>query len=70
MSDPVPDPADSTPKIAYCVNTPKCYSMKSILSGSNIQYNKLPTGGNDPSISKKMLYSQVVRTSKTKTGFL
>jgi len=69
MSDPAPDPADSTPKIAYCVK-PKCYSMKSMLSGSNIQYNKLPTGGNDPSISKKMLYSQYVRTSKSKTGFL
>ena len=66
MSDPVPD---TTQKIEYCIKK-KCYSLNSIISGSNIQYNKLATGGNDPSISKKMLYSQVVRTSKSKTGFL
>ena len=70
MSDPAPDQVETNPKIEYCINKQKTHSLKSIISCSNIQYNKLATGGNDPSISKKMLYSQVVRTSKSKTGFL
>jgi hypothetical protein len=69
MSDQVQS-QDTTTKIAYCINKQKSHSLKSIISCSNIQYNKLATGGNDPSISKKMLYSQYVRTSKTQTGFL
>ena len=31
-----------------------------------IQYNKMVTSGNDPSISKAMRYSQYVKSSKTK----
>ena len=31
-----------------------------------IQYNKLVTSGNDPSISKAMRFSQYVKSSKTK----
>ena len=69
MSDPV-QTQDTPTKIEYCINKQKHNSLKSIISCSNIQYNKLSTGGNDPSISKKMLYSQVVRTSRSKTGFL
>ena len=69
MSDPVhpPTPIEINPKIEYCINKQKGRpSLKSIISCSNIQYNKLNTGGNDPSISKKMLYSQIVRNrSKT-----
>jgi len=30
-----------------------------------IRYNKLVTGGNDPSISKAMRYSQYVKTTRT-----
>jgi hypothetical protein len=30
-----------------------------------IQYNKLKTGGNDPSISKAMRYATYVRTTKS-----
>jgi hypothetical protein len=30
-----------------------------------INYNQLKTGGNDPSISKAMRYSQYVRTSRS-----
>ena len=33
-----------------------------------IQYNKLVTGGNDPSISKAMRYSQYVKYSKTRAN--
>ena len=62
--------SDPNPKIDYCIHKQKGQSMKSIISCSNIQYNKLVTGGNDPSISKKMLYSQAVRSGQGKAGFL
>jgi hypothetical protein len=32
--------------------------------GTNILYNNLVTGGNDPSISKKMKYSQYLKTTR------
>jgi len=57
---------DVNPKIAYCTKTPT--SSKTVATCSSVQYNKLNTGGNDPSISKKMLYSQLVRSNTYKTG--
>ena len=32
-----------------------------------INYNKVKTGGNDPTISKAMAYSQYIRTSQSKS---
>jgi len=36
-------------------------------SASNVGYLKAATGGNDPSISKSMRYSQYVRNTKSKS---
>jgi hypothetical protein len=62
---------DVNPKIDYCLKkqTPSI-SSKMVSTCSSVQYNQLNTGGNDPTISCKMLYAQNVRSNKYKTGFL
>ena len=58
-------------KIDYCLNKTNTTALnKATMKCSQVQYNKINTGGNDPSISQKMLYAQYVRSSKMKTGFL
>jgi hypothetical protein len=47
----------ATPKISMCQNINTC-----------AQYNKLKTGGNDPSITKSMRYSQMVNSYKYTTN--
>ena len=59
---------DVNPKISYC--TTQSTSSKTVATCSSVKYNQLNTGGNDPSISKKMLYSQLMRSNNYKTGFL
>jgi len=43
------------------------YNYKGNTTCNNIGYNKIVTGGNDPTISKAMKYSQYVQNSKPKT---
>jgi len=61
--------SDVNPKIDYCANKQPSTSSRTVATCSSVQYNKLNTGGNDPTISKKMLYSQMVRSNTYKTGF-
>jgi hypothetical protein len=61
---------DVNPKIEYCANKQSSTSSRMVATCSSVQYNKLNTGGNDPAISKRMLYSQMVRSNSYKTGFL
>jgi hypothetical protein len=58
--------SETNPKIAYCSKP----ADSSKAACSSVQYNKLNTGGNDPSISKKMLYAQYIRSTKLQTGLL
>lgn len=60
---------DINPKIEYCANKSSS-SSKNVATCTSVQYNKLNTGGNDPSISKRMLYAQIMRSKSYKTGFL
>uniref|UniRef100_A0A6C0HHA0 Uncharacterized protein n=1 Tax=viral metagenome TaxID=1070528 RepID=A0A6C0HHA0_9ZZZZ len=62
--------SDVNPKITYCVNNHPSNSSKTVATCSSVQYNKLNTGGNNPSISKRMLYAQTVRSNTYQTGFL
>lgn len=61
--------SDVNPKIDYCANKQPSTSSRTVATCSSVQYNKLNTGGNDPTISKKMLYSQMARSNTYKTGF-
>jgi hypothetical protein len=62
---------DVNPKIDYCANKQPSTSSRTVKNcSSSVQYNQLNTGGNDPTISKKMLYSQMVRSKSYKTGIL
>jgi|MesohylFT_1024984.scaffolds.fasta_scaffold05892_2 hypothetical protein len=59
------------PKIDYCLSKTNGTALnKATMTCSQVQYNKINTGGNDPSMSQKMRYAQIVRSSKTQTGFL
>jgi hypothetical protein len=69
ISDPTYIINDIQPKIRYCANKQPSTSSRTVATCSSVQYNKLNTGGNDPTISKKMLYSQMVRSNTYKTGF-
>ena len=62
--------SEINPKIEYCDNQRASTSSKTVATCSSVQYNKINTGGNDPTISKKMQYAQYIRTSKSQTGFL
>jgi hypothetical protein len=62
--------SDVNPKIDYCANKQPSTSSRSVATCSSVQYNQLNTGGNDPTISKKMLYAQMARSGTYKTGFL
>ena len=66
---PVSNPGPVNPKIEYCAKKQSSTSSRMVSTCSSVQYNKLNTGGNDPAISKKMLYSQMVRSTNYKTGF-
>ena len=55
----------SSNKIDMCNKKTKSMSMVC----SDVKYNKLNTGGNDPTLSKKMQYAQYIRSSKSKTTF-
>lgn len=59
---------DVNPKIPYCAQPST--SSRTVATCSSVKYNQLNTGGNDPNISKKMLYSQFVRSKSYKTGYL
>ena len=61
---------EETKKIDYCIKKTSGTNNNSITTCSQVQYNKLNTSGNNPTISQKMLYAQYVRSSKSKTGFL
>jgi hypothetical protein len=62
---------DINPKIDYCLKKQQpSTSSKTIATCSSVQYNKINTGGNDPSISCRMLYAQTARNSSYKTGVL
>ena len=61
---------DVNPKIDYCASKQPSTSSRTVATCSSVQYNQLNTGGNDPSISKKMLYAQMARSGTYKTGFL
>uniref|UniRef100_A0A6C0JZD6 Uncharacterized protein n=1 Tax=viral metagenome TaxID=1070528 RepID=A0A6C0JZD6_9ZZZZ len=62
---------DVNPKIDYCVKKHQSTSSRTVATcSSSVQYNKINTGGNDPTISKKMLYAQLVRSNNYKTGVL
>ena len=69
ISDPTYNIDDINPKIRYCANMRHSPLSRMVATCSSVQYNKLNTGGNDPAISKKMLYSQMVRSNSYKTGF-
>jgi hypothetical protein len=56
--------------IEYCKSHNQNRNKKGLVLCSNVQYNKLNTGGNNVAISKSMLYSQYVRTKKYATGYL
>jgi hypothetical protein len=60
--------SDVNPKILYC-QKPSA-SSKTVATCSAVKYNQLNTGGNDPSISKRMLYAQLARSGTYNTGFL
>ena len=62
--------SDESAKIDYCKKKQSTSINKQTMSCSQVQYNKINTGGNDPTISQKMLYAQHVRSSKMQTGFL
>ena len=61
--------SNTSDKIPYCINK-SATSSKTDATCSAVQYNKLNTGGNNPSISKRMLYAQTVRSNTYQTGFL
>ena len=60
--------SDVNPKILYCQKSSA--SSKTVATCSAVKYNQLNTGGNDPSISKRMLYAQLARSGTYNTGFL
>jgi hypothetical protein len=60
--------SDVNPKILYCQKSST--SSKTVATCSTVQYNQLNTGGNDPTISKRMLYAQLSRSGRYKTDFL
>jgi len=43
------------------------YDYQKNVTCNHVGYNKIVTGGNDPSISKAMQYSQYIKNSKPKT---
>ncbi len=47
----------------WCANPSPSFSG-SAASNCNVNYSKTITGGNDPSISERMRYAQLVKTSK------
>lgn len=61
--------SDVNPKIPYCQTNQSSTSSKTVATCSSVQYNQLNTGGNNPSITKRMLYAQTVRSGTYKTGF-
>ena len=69
ISDPTYIINDIQPKIRYCANMRHSKLSRTVANCYFVQYTKLNTGGNDPAISKKMLYSQMVRSNSYKTGF-
>jgi hypothetical protein len=60
--------SDTNPKIPYCQKSSA--SSKTVATCSSVKYNQLNTGGNDPTISKRMLYAQLARSGRYKTDFL
>ena len=62
--------SDSNTKIEYCLKKFPSVSARTVAQCSSVQYNQLNTGGNDPNISKKMLYSQFVRSKNYQSGVL
>jgi hypothetical protein len=62
--------SDVNPKIPYCQTNQSSTSSRTVTTCSSVKYNQLNTGGNDPSISKRMLYAQLARSGTYKTGFL
>ena len=62
--------SDVNPKIPYCQTNQSSTSSRTVATCSSVKYNQLNTGGNDPTISKKMLYAQMARSGTYKTGFL
>lgn len=60
-------------KIPYCLKQNKrtLYAPgHNSVCNNTVEYNKLVTGGNNPTISKAMRYSVYVRTQKSKTTVL